>query len=652
MTRFFPLYVRRSDGKLEIAAKGKREPNQPLPAQLDQTPDSKGICDYYREICVDEVKHLDWRRKLGGMLVRELGGQDDQALPENYRLYEHIKSKANASDGKTTKATKNHAGGGHDRQDAYLYGHPLGRKKRYRSPAEFFPHLLWLVTDKAGDPDNCTCAICSPEQLEEEKPAKDSKAAIKKEEIHARPAGRISPIVEIPARPSSIDRNPPAPIARRPSATPANVSAFTPPTPTPLPQPRSLDQQIDAQYNKFIFRPGELIWFNRGVAWGLGIILRRYYLSTSPNPRLHHPATLAPLSHPPTATITQEAELRPWLAWSAPQYTNKYLAERPTTYDMLDWQAYLDGRIGPGDVEVDGSIMAAKAIDASFTLFDLVKTSAPAPGVEERRWNGLFLGGEKAWIGEPVRLRMGSGSDVLVIIEIIEKVASQFAAGSSAGGAGAAGGGAGGAKTSTISLIGDIYTFCSVPLSASVPDDRHLPLRMREDLHFRNQVTALAQSKGYWKLVKSMARLDIADLKGRWYESSLLLPILHPDYHERVRRGDIGDAGVWMNARGDGLPQGSPGTRKPERRDAFGRAVPVGTRIVEGIEPPVQPPPVQQQQQGMGHVGGDQLMQDQGPDGGHVALDDFMNLDDIEQMEQSGLPGFGQEYGGQEHSYF
>ncbi|EON60957.1 hypothetical protein W97_00167 [Coniosporium apollinis CBS 100218] len=612
MTRFFPLYVRRSDGKLEIAAKGKTEQNQPLPGQLDQTPDAKGISDYYREISVDEVKHLDWRRKLGGMLVRELGGQDDQekacilaALPENYRLYEHIKSKGNASDGKTTKATKNHAGGGHDRQDAYLYGHPLGRKKRYRSPAEFFPHLLWLVTDKAGDPDNCTCTICSPEQLEEEKPAKDSKAAIKKEDIHTRPVGRISPIVEIPARPSSITRASPAPIARRPSTTPvtpASVSASKPPTPTPLPQPRSLDQQIDAQYNKFIFRPGELVWFNRGVAWGLGIILQRYYLSTSPLIRAYIVQPLShPLSHPPTATITQEAELRPWLAWSAPQYTNKYLAERPTTYDMLDWPAYIEGRIGPGDAEVDGSIMAAKAIDASFTLFDLIKTTAPAPGVEERRWNGLFLGGEKAWVGEPVRLRIGSGSDVLVIIEIVEKVASQFAAGSSGSGAGGVAGGAGGARTSTISLIGDIYTFCSVPLSSSVPDDRHLPLRMREDLLFRNQVTALTHSKSYWKLAKSMAKLGIADLKGRWYESSLLLPILHPDYHERVRRGDIGDAGVWMNGRGDGLPQGSPGTRKPERRDAFGRAVPVGTRIVEGVEPPVQPPQEQQQQQQQQH---------------------------------------------------
>lgn len=56
-----------------------------------------------------------------------------------------------------------HAAGVFERQDAYLYGHPQGRKKRYRSPADFFPHVLWLATDKEGDPRNCSCKICSPD---------------------------------------------------------------------------------------------------------------------------------------------------------------------------------------------------------------------------------------------------------------------------------------------------------------------------------------------------------------------------------------------------------------------------------------------------------------------------------------------------------
>ena len=92
MTRFYPLYVRRSDGKLEVIGKGKRrERNEPTEEQLDQKPDKNGVSDYYREVSMDESKHLDWRRKLGGMLARELDWKDKNAQLGNgtyvYGLY-------------------------------------------------------------------------------------------------------------------------------------------------------------------------------------------------------------------------------------------------------------------------------------------------------------------------------------------------------------------------------------------------------------------------------------------------------------------------------------------------------------------------------------------------------------------------------------
>ena len=71
-----------------------------------------------------------------------------------------------------------HAAGIFERQDAYLYGHPQGRKKRYRSPADFFPHVLWLVTDKEGDPRNCSCKICSPDGDEEPAEPTNNKAEV------------------------------------------------------------------------------------------------------------------------------------------------------------------------------------------------------------------------------------------------------------------------------------------------------------------------------------------------------------------------------------------------------------------------------------------------------------------------------------------
>lgn len=66
------LYVRRSDGKLDITHRGRREKNEPTPEQLDQTPDANGIADYYRELGPNESKVLDWRRKLASMLMKNI----------------------------------------------------------------------------------------------------------------------------------------------------------------------------------------------------------------------------------------------------------------------------------------------------------------------------------------------------------------------------------------------------------------------------------------------------------------------------------------------------------------------------------------------------------------------------------------------------
>jgi hypothetical protein len=76
MGRFHPVYIRRSDGMLETATKNgariQREANKPTPKQLDDKPKSDGVKDYYREVAIDESKHMDWRRKLAAMLARDI----------------------------------------------------------------------------------------------------------------------------------------------------------------------------------------------------------------------------------------------------------------------------------------------------------------------------------------------------------------------------------------------------------------------------------------------------------------------------------------------------------------------------------------------------------------------------------------------------
>lgn len=538
-------------------------------------------------------------------------------FPENYKLYEHIKTKADGQ----AKTSKNHSGGGHDRQDAYLYGYPKGPRKRFRSPVEFFPHLLWLCTDENSDMQNCTCKMCSPVQLEVEKPAVkvEVKPEIKKEPITTQATGR-SPVVQIPARRTSNLSAPiPSPITK--PATPATTTApqIRPPAPlqsTPLPDPRSIDQQVDSLYHKFISRPGEVVWYFRPKtgAWGLGVVVRRWLDKASGGKSYF----IQPLSHPlevlEPELVTTENEMKPWLAWSAPNYTYSYLQQHPTIpYEKVDWQGLIAGRYGSDGVAgVDASIMAAKAVDTTYTLFDYLKKTANE-GIQDAHYNGLFLGAEKIWRGDAVRVRIGRDVDVMVITDIIERTSQQ----------------ASGQTASALFVVGDMYSYSTIAVSnpaqlPELPKNPNLPARLREDMTWRNQLLVPhAGTFAYWKLAAPNSRFDIAEIKGRWYETAL---VFEEPFTKSVKNNEGGN-GVWMNSRGDASQVGRmTGISIPQRLQAFGRAVPESTQLVDGIEPPEQAPQTQQPQDvNMGM-------------GGHA--DVFTDLMDFDNLGEGTGPGF------------
>ncbi|RDI78289.1 hypothetical protein Vi05172_g11674 [Venturia inaequalis] len=655
MTLFNVIWLARSDGKMDIRGKnGLWEKNEPTSKQLDQTPDAKGISDYYRFTTSNETKHLDWRRKLAGMLARELGHSLDKSyilydLPENYRLYEHVKSKATDADGKPAKNPKNHAGGGHDRQDAYLYGHPLGRKKRFRSPADFFPHLLWLVTDSKTDPKNCSCKICSPDELQPVQPdiqklvepAQDVNLVVKQEDIPMRPIVHRNPVVEIPnrapantqiRRPTSTV--PAAPPSQRPSPAPQ------PNGPSPLAQPRSPDHQIDSAFGKFTFRPGELIWYNRGVAWGLAVILRRWITGSPPNNRAY---IVQPLTEPhnwdTAKVVDSEDDMRPWLAWSPPAYCHAALNHVPgLTYETADWDGIRTGLFGDPSKDmltIDASILAGKAIDCSYTPFDFLRTAPNSETGSETYWNGVYVGAEKLWVSEPVRLRHSTGTaaeNVLVISSIIEKTISSYAA----------------AKTTRVTLRGDIYTCATMTPPGQPPpqsqDTRTIPERMLEDLRQRNRASAASAASApspqnpnprtfYWKLLGTNSSVALADIKGRWYESSIMLPIINTrnGYVESIKEGKIESVDVYLNARSE--CNRSDGIRKERREDAFGAAVHPSARVVDGFTvAPTMPPERPTSAPGFRD---DTVM----TDAGSGLVDDFLNLDGMDGGYQGGIGG-------------
>jgi hypothetical protein len=576
-------------------------------------------------------------------------------LPENYKLYEHIKTKADGQ----LKTVKNHSGGGHDRQDAYLYGYPKGPKKRFRSPVEFFPHLLWLNTDDTNDPANCTCKMCSPagdvEKPQVKQEVRTEQPAMAKREIVSGPApGRhivySNPIVQIPVqipvrRPSS---GPPAPSpglkpttpTPTPQPTPSAQQIRAPPMlqPTPLPQPRSVEQQTDLAYNRFLCRTGEVIWFFRPKtsAWGLGLVVRRWCPKENPAQRSYQ---IQPLSHPfesPAQELVHtDDHVKPWLAWSAPACTFAFLQQNPQyDYGTTDWRAMISGQLGDGIASVDASILAAKAIDSTYTLFERLKTSKHDNGDEMRSYNGMYLGAEKIWRGEAVRLHIGlTGSDLLVITDIVEQVFRNPGVDQ---------------PHAKVVVVGDVYSYATLnapdPSNPPKPpqQNNNIPSRMAHDMDWRNnRLIPLTRTMAWWKLIQASYKLPLDEIKGRWYETSLVFQ----DPFTKAVKNNEGGNGIWMNSRGDATTKGKhTGVNQADRIAAFGASVPKGTRLVEGLDPPQQGfAHLQQQQHGSDTVN----VNMGGASGGTIAdpfsIDEFMHVDhlgDDTGMEFGGDSGF------------
>ena len=151
-------------------------------------------------------------------------------------------------------------------------------------------------------------------------------------------------------------------------------------------------------------------------------------------------------------------------------------------------------------------------------------------------------------------------------------------------------------------------------------------MRMREDMAWRNRTLVSAtQTLAWWRLISPTSRVEMADIKGRWYETGLLF---EESFNKAVKNNEGGN-GIWMNARGDATAVGrTAGTPQSERIAAFGDALPKGTQIVDGTDPPA--PQLAQRGQvptsdmqgldiGMGASGGEAF-----------SLDDFMNVDHLE----------------------
>jgi hypothetical protein len=335
-----------------------------------------------------------------------------------------------------------------------------------------------------------------------------------------------------------------------------------------------------------------------------------------------------PYHHDTPRAVKSENDMRPWLAWSPPSFCHATLNSiAGLTYDTADWQGIRNGAYGStteAALTIDASILAAKAIDSSYTLFGFLKTIPGSEATNETHWNGVYLGGEKLWLGEPVRLRMSTGvsENVLVISSIIERnQTSSYAA----------------AKTTKVAVRGDVYTCSSVKPPQQPPpqsqDSTKIPLRMLEDLQHRSRASASSATSVpspsnphpqtfFWKLI-GPTTLSLSDIKGRWYESSIMLPIINTPqvYMQDLRAGKIESVDRYLNARSECCK--TDGVRKGRREEAFGAAVPASARVMEGLSVPSIP--VERPSSAPGFRE-DAVMADPGAG----LVDDFLNLDGMD----------------------
>ncbi|TGJ84152.1 hypothetical protein E0Z10_g4596 [Xylaria hypoxylon] len=513
---------------------------------------------------------FEWQNKLGQALAAEL-------LPEATGLYflqefpahYHLRWYQAKEDKKK-----------HQAKHYYLFGYPEDpgaskARKYYRSPNHFLPHLLWLIGE-SQDRGDCACEFCSGSKPITSKSAKP------------KPAPSTGPA----APPPATSAPPPAPSNNVTAASNANTPALanknTTANPSAKPKsasrpstasqpPPSHEVQTVAPYqasevtpnipqrsypvaydHDALFRAGEVVWYKNNNSWRVGMIL-------TSNPAF----SIIPFSHPLYRTqevIKEEADIRPFLAFSIPQINNGLQEFKGRALAQIDWQA-LQERFGTHTdasrregLAIEATKLAALRVDQCYSTFNPIGESVQNYDV----FGGIFLGAEKICVGEAVRIilpreQQEQASDKgMPIVMVVKRI---FV--SREGGA--------------LMFEGSLWKLQHATLAQQpqTPNQVQLPTALRGEKEFRD---GILQSRGWrvqWVLLNQNLSLNESAIRGRFYETRRLTPILNPaKYQEMLRQQHIDDIQTLLNNRADS--NGPRVGRVLNRAQAVAGAVPTG----------------------------------------------------------------------------
>ena len=454
----------------------------------------------------------------------------------------------------------------------WVSGYPL-KANLFKSPQEFGLHLLWLLSTSKEYRD-CSCVHCNFTATSKHSAALDdllivtpSEPTLKTEK--APPKVTPVPIPQIPgqtpSRPSTVEPTPQAqsPLTTaRPFQQQLPKATLNPPTSAvatsqPLvTQTQNRSQNQPSPWNlsaPLLFRTGELVWFQNGNTWRLGIV-------ASAQARGYE---LLPIGHsmvPQSNVAKLDGDMRPFLAFSVPPVSILELQNKH--FDNVAWDAMFRATgmdTNKRDLLVlDASKMAAIRIDGSYSMWTPLPEES---GGKTTAHYGCFLGAERIEIGDCLRVKdhpdlNASGEPVLLGLRNIFTSVDYPGA---------------------VFFGGHLYMAVQPGMRpANLVAEENLPVGLRDENQWRAQINPARPQQ--WTIIKEKVVLKEDSIRGRWYPVQRLMPILDPvGYQAAVSKKQPETLHAHVNSRMEDA------VRRVSRLDTIRHIVPHNARLA--LEP-------------------------------------------------------------------
>ncbi|RGP65040.1 hypothetical protein FLONG3_9375 [Fusarium longipes] len=293
-----------------------------------------------------------------------------------------------------------------------------------------------------------------------------------------------------------------------------------------------------------LFRSGELVWYQNGNTWRLGVI------ASSSNGQ-HE---VMPIGHgivQQNNVTKTDGDMRPFYAFTVPPVTLPELKDKD--YDGVSWESLIQSTADGNRREVialDASKMAAVKIDYSYSLWSKLSEDLK---IKTTTYYGCFFGAERVEIGDAMRLKslpaelnVPAETGVLGLRFIFTTKDIPGA----------------------VFFRGHIYQLVAEG-HPNIVRDEHLPLALRSESQWRRSVGA---QRWCYAIVKENVVFKEQSIRGRFYPTHRLMPILNPaEFQSSVAQRRVDDQYAHLNNRMDGV--GRYLGRKINRMDTLGASV-------------------------------------------------------------------------------